>query len=387
MGGIIKLFEETFNEWSEDDCLQLGASLAYYALFSLFPLLLVIITITGLVLNGNPQATVIECVDAEGKLLSQLPSDNSTCNLLGAVRTTTSSSIADLVGSTLQNMQKNEEAGGIGAIVGFVTLLLGASGVFGQLDTSFNKIWNVEKPAVEGGIIDKVLAIAKDKTLAFTMVMGTVFLLLISMVLSTAITAVSAVFEGWLPGGAFLWQTIQTLVSIAIIAVAFAGIFRLLPDTHVEWRDVWWGSLLTSVLFALLKQLLSWYIGNSGSFAAYGIVGAVLALLTWIYFTSQLLFFGGEFTQVYARHFGSRSVVSATDAFKAKTESEQATQSVQLAMTAASNATEREQHMRSQRYIFAAGGLAAGILGTLVAAVVGAVVGIVRGVSLLRRKA
>jgi membrane protein len=145
--------------------------------------------------------------------------------------------------------------------------------------------------------------------------------------------------------------------------------------------------LLTSILFALFKQLLSWYIGNSGSFAAYGIVGAVLALLTWIYFTSQILFFGGEFTQVYARHFGSRSVVAAPDQLKEQTEREQATQSVQLAMTAASNATEREQQMRSQRYVFAAGGLAAGILGTLVAAVVGAVVGIIRGVSLLRRKA
>jgi membrane protein len=386
MGGISRLFKETWNEWSEDECLQLGSSLAYYALFSLFPLLLLIITLVGFVLNGNPNGNVAECVNGQGEVLAQLPADNTTCNILGSVRSNTSTQIANLVGTTLQSMQEKSAAGGVGAIIGFVTLFLGASGVFGQLDTSFNRIWNVEKPKTEGGIGATIIATIKDKTLAFTMVMGTIFLLLVSMVVSTVITAVSAAFEGVLPGGALLWQAVQTTASIGVVTLAFAAIFRFLPDTHVEWRDVWWGALLTSVLFALLKQLLSWYIGNSGSFAAYGLVGAVLALLTWIYFTSQILFFGGEFTQVYARHYGSRSAQAAIQQQPQETDEQVATAAVLSAASLASNALEREQQARGQRYAFAVGGLLAGVLGTLVAAVVGAIVGIVRGVTLLRRR-
>jgi membrane protein len=227
---------------------------------------------------------------------------------------------------------------------------------------------------------------ARDKSLSFTLVMGTVFLLLVSMVISTAITAVSQVVGDRLPGSEFLWQAIQTLASIGIIALAFAAIFKLLPDTRVEWRDVWWGALLTSLLFALLKQLLAWYIGNSGSFAAYGLVGAVLALLTWIYFTSQILFFGGEFTQVYARRYGSRAGEAAANELNTA----QAATAVALASAVAKPAPtpavfKRQEQLRNQRYAFAAGGLLAGVVGTLLAAVVGALVGVVRGTRSLAR--
>lgn len=362
MGSFIDLFKEAFNEWNEDNCLQLGAALAYYALFSLFPLLLIIITIIGRV-YGDQQEQVVSIVSS-----------------------TTSASIGDLVGQTLEGMQKNQAAGGISAIIGFILLLSSASGVFGQLDSTFNIIWNVKKPELQGGIVQKIIAALKDKSLAFTMVMGTVFLLLISLVISSFITAIGGYLNTFLPGGEFIFQVVQTLVSIALVAVAFAAIFKELPDTDVEWSDVWVGALLTSVLFTMLKQLLSWYIGNSGSFSAYGIVGAVLALLTWIYFTSQILFFGGEFTQVYARRFGSHV---------AKAETNTKLEVNPAALTKLSNATaspatragiQRQEELSKQRYAFAAGGVIAGVIGTLLAAIVGAIVGVVRGVAGLRRR-
>jgi membrane protein len=272
------LFKQTISEFSRDKVPRLGAALAYYTIFSLAPLLLIVIAIAGLVFGHDA---------AQGKIFEQLK---------GVLGPTTSAAMQEMV----KNAAK-PKSGSIATILGVATLILGASGVFGQLKDALNTIWDV-KPKEGGGI----MILIKDRFLSFAMVFGVGFLLMVSLVIDTAIAAMGKYAGNHLPGGEALWHIVEMAFSFCVVTVLMAGIFRLLPDLKIEWRDVWLGAALTSLLIVLGKFALSIYFAKSAVGSSFGAAGSLVIVLLWVYYSAQILLFGAEFTQVYARSHGSR---------------------------------------------------------------------------------
>jgi membrane protein len=279
MRAVVALFRETATRWADDRCYRLGASLAYYAIFSLFPLLLLSLTVLGYAL-GEGDSVRTEVLDS----------------LTGA---TGSPAVRALLDQTLASMQAHRTARGVGAVVGILALVFGASGVFSELSASLNAIWRVREPESRT-VWQWVVGFVSDKALSFGLVGAAGLLLLGSLVLSTGLSAISEGAYGHLPR----WP-IELLASLLFPTVALAAMFRTLPQTRVRWSDVYGGALLVAILLTLLKRLLAWFLAHVGSYAAYGAVGAVLGLLLVIYVSSLVMFFGAEFTRVYAERFGS----------------------------------------------------------------------------------
>lgn len=271
------LFKQTFKEFGEDKAPRLGAALAYYTVFSIAPLLLIAVAIAGLVFGQEA---------AQNEISGQLR------GLMGA---STAKALEDMVQAAAK-----PKSGTMATIIGIVTLMFGASGVFAQLNDALDTIWNVERKK-KGG----VLALIKDRFLSMAMVCGIGFLLLVSLVFDAVISAMGKYFGSRIPGGEALLQTAQLVISFALVTVLFAAIFRFLPDIQVAWHDVWLGAILTSVLFTLGKFVLGLYIGKIAASSTYGAAGSLVVLLLWVYWSAQILFFGAEFTQVYARTEGS----------------------------------------------------------------------------------
>lgn len=294
---LLEIFKQTFKEWNEDKAPRLAAALSYYTVFSLAPLLVLVIAITSFIIGNN--------VDIRNEIMRHLH------GLVGPQG-------AEIV-STLIERNSQPGSGILATIIGIVTLLLGATGVFGQLQDALNTIWEVKPKAGRG-----ILGMLKDRFLSFTMVLGTSFLLLVSLVISTALAFLNQFFTDWLGGLGVLAQMINIIVSIGVVTVIFAMIFKFLPDVKIRWTDVWIGSLFTAVLFTIGRILLSIYLGNSATTSAYGAAGSLVVLLLWVYYSSQILFFGAEFTQVYARMYGSR--ILPTPNARALTETERAHQ-------------------------------------------------------------
>lgn len=278
MNKYVAVFKQTFAEFNRDKVPRLGAALAYYTIFSLAPLLLIVIAVAGLAFGHDA---------AEGKLFEQLR---------GVFGPTTASAMQEMV----KNAAK-PKSGTAATIIGVLTLLLGASGVFGQLKDALNTIWDVEPKEGAG-----VTTILKDRFLSFAMVLGTGFLLLVSLVIDTAITAMGKYAGAHLPGGEALWHIVDLAFSFCVVTVLMAGIFRLLPDLKIEWRDVWLGAALTSLLVVLGKFALTIYFAKSAVGSSFGAAGSLVIVLLWVYYSAQILLFGAEFTQVYARSHGSR---------------------------------------------------------------------------------
>jgi membrane protein len=257
--------------------------------------------------------------------------------------------------------------------------LLGASGVFGQLDASFNKIWNVPKPAESGGIVASVITTIRKKLFSFGMVLAVGFLLLVSMVLSGAAQVLrDSLTEVPFVGG-YAGFVMGLAISLLLNTLVFALLFKYLPDTEVRWRDVWLGALITALIWEAGKYLLGWYIGRSGqSWSAYGLVGTVLILMAWIYFSSQILFLGAEFTQVYASRHGSRA--PQPEAAAAPEPSAMAQHPpVVPAAPAAANPTGKVA-------VAAGAGLLVGVVGSALAALAALVVGVMKLAAPLRRR-
>jgi membrane protein len=271
------LIKETAKDWSDDDAATLAAGLAYYALLSLAPLLVISISVAGWFLG--PEA-------AKGQVAGEL----------GAI---VGREAAQGIESVVANANAPTRSL-IGTIVGIVSLFIGASGVFGQLQTSLNRIWEV-KPKPNRGILGQV----KDRFFSFTMVLGVAFLLLISLILSSVLSSLGNVFADTLPGGATLWQMVNFAFSFAVITVLFALMYKVIPDAKIAWRDVWWGAAFTALLFTIGKQLLGIYLGKAAVGSAYGAAGSIVALVVWVYYAAQILFVGAEFTQVQARSRGA----------------------------------------------------------------------------------
>ena len=273
-----KLLKDAAAEWSRDEAPRLGAALAYYATFSLAPLLIIAVAIIGLVFG--PEA-------ATGQIVGQIQ---------GLVGQDTATTIQAMIAKS------NQPATSIlASVIGLVALLFGASGVFGELQQSLNAIWDIEPRPKRG-----LWATVKDKFFSFSMVLGTGFLLLISLVISAALAAISNIVIGLMPGWGVITQIINFIISMAVITVLFALIFKYVPDAEIAWADVWIGAMVTALLFTLGKALIGFYIGYSSLSSTYGAAASLVVILLWVYYSAQILFFGAEFIQVYANTYGSR---------------------------------------------------------------------------------
>lgn len=280
MKTLISLFKDAFKEWGEDKASRLGAALAYYTIFSIGPLLVVIIAIAGRVFGEEA---------ARGQIVG-----------------TISGSVGEAGAEMIQSMIRsaNEPGAGIVAsVLGGATLLLGAAGLFSQLKDALNTIWDV-KPKPGMGI----MGVIRNNFLSFTMVLGTGFMLLVSLVINAALAAVGKQLEDVLPGGPLVWQIVNYVVSLLVITLLFAMIFKLLPDVKMPWHNVWVGALITAVLLVLGQIALGFYFGLSNPGSAFGAAGSLVLILVWIYYSAQILFFGAELTQVYARAHGTPPV-------------------------------------------------------------------------------
>lgn len=274
---ILTLLRDTGIEWYEDEAPNKVASLAYYTLLSLAPLVLFSIALAGLWYGES---------EARGQVTDQLAS------VVGP-------QAAGAIKSVAQSAHRSD-SGLLSSVIGIAVLVFGASGVFGQLQTALNGIWGVKPKPGRGW-----KGFLRDRFFSFTMVLGVAFVLLVSLVLSAALAAIGSYFSSALPGGELVWQILNGLISLAVITGLFSLIFRVIPDVEIRWRDVWVGALVTAALFTLGKFLLALYLGKSSFSSSYGAAGSLVALVVWVYYASQILFLGAEFTQVYARVFGA----------------------------------------------------------------------------------
>lgn len=277
---IFGLLKDTFSKWQEDKAGKLAAALAYYTAFSLAPLLIIVIAIASLVFGQEA---------AQGDIVRQIQ------GLVGKQG-------AEAVQAMIQNARKPAE-GTIATLISIVILLFGATGVFAELQDSLNTIWEVA-PKPGRGMIN----IIRSRSLSFAMVLGIGFLLLVSLILSAGLEAVGNYFKDMVPNLTLLWQTLNFAISFGIVTVLFAMIYRVLPDAKIAWDDVWIGSAITSLLFSIGKWLIGLYLGNSSIGSTYGAAGSFVVLLLWVNYSAQILFFGAEFTKVYANKYGSQIV-------------------------------------------------------------------------------
>lgn len=277
---IIPLIKESVAEWSEDKAARLAASLAYYTVFSIPPLLIITLAIAGQVFDAQ---------DAQARLVNQI---SGLVGTDGAEAIETMIENSDQLGESLA-----------AALISFVILLFGASGVFGQLQDALNTMWEVAPKPGRG-----ILGTIRDRFFSFTMVLGIAFLLLVSLIISAGLAAVDEFVRGMLPGTDLLLQLLSHVISFVVTAALFALIFKIVPDVQVAWKDVWIGAVVTAALFEVGKFAIGYYLGNSAPASTYGAAGSLVVLLLWVYYSAQILFLGAEFTQVYANKFGSRIV-------------------------------------------------------------------------------
>lgn len=272
----VKLLKAALDSWLEDKALRLSAAVAYYSIFSIAPLLILSISLAGAVFGEEA---------VRGHLEREL---------VFYVGAPTAEAVQSMVKSAALS-----EQGFLAAVLGFVTLFLGATGVFGQLKDALNTIWEVRiKPG-------KVwLQILRERMVSFGMVLVIGFLLLTSLLLTTLLAALNNYLERMMPLPGFLWTAFAMVVSFGLETVLFALIFKILPDALIKWRSVWIGALFTAGLFEVGKWGLSLYLGRESTLSSYGAAGAVVLLLLWVYYNACILFFGAEFTQVYALHKG-----------------------------------------------------------------------------------
>ena len=276
---LFPLLKDTFAAFGEDKVSRLAAALSYYTIFSIAPILVVILSIAAIFFNAQT---------ARAGLMDQI----------GQVVGPTG---ANAIGEILTNANKAGQSGNIWAsIIGIATVLVGASGLFAALQDSLNTVWGVA-PKPDAGIGYLI----RSRFLSFAMVLGIGFLLIVSLAASTFVKAGAGWVGQLLGGAAWIAPVFNVIIFFFVLLILFAAIFKVLPDAQVQWHDVWIGAALTSVLFSVGKFALSWYLSRPGTASAYGSAGALVVLLLWINYASMILFFGAEFTKVYANKFGS----------------------------------------------------------------------------------
>ena len=278
---ILDFLREVAREWRDDDALIQGAALAYYALFAMAPLLVLIIAVAGLVLGRTA---------AQGRLVEQMQ------DLMGPQG-------AHMVEGMIEHV--SSPASGIAATLGsLVTILLGASGVVGQLRTSLNRIWGVR--ARPGGVRGMV----RQRLAALGLIVGIGMLMLVSVTLSAVLSAVREVLATHVPLLSRLLPAANFALSFLLATALFGMIYRVLPDVDLGWGDVILGAAVTALLFTIGKSLVGLYLGRAGVTSVYGAAGTLVFVLLWVYYSAQILLLGAEFTEVYSRRYGSRRALS-----------------------------------------------------------------------------
>ena len=276
---ISDIFKRTAQEWISDDTPQLGAALAYYSVFSLAPMVLLLLTIIGMLFREDPAGAWSRIVEQMSYFL-----DRSAIEVV--------QNIAKNVASTRKTA--------LGGTIAFAIALFGATGVFGQLQNALNIIWSVKSKPGRG-----IWGFIRSRFLSFALIAGIGFLLLVSLVIEAAIKALSHYMQSVLPGALTIIVPIYLVFDFIIVTAVFAMIFKILPNAVVRWRDVWVGAVFTAIMFLLGKWGLGIYLGSGAAASAYGAASSLITLLLWIYYSSQILLFGAEFTQVYARMCGT----------------------------------------------------------------------------------
>ena len=276
---LFALLKTTFNSWLDDYAPSMGAALAYYTMFSIAPLLLIVIAVAGLVFGADA---------VRGEIVGQL------VGMMGKQS-------AEVIEGLLKSVSKPSDSI-LATVVGVVLLLVGATTVFGELQDAMDRIWRVPQRIKSSGIWN----LLRTRLLSFGMIMGIGFLLMISLVMSAALTALgrwwSPVFAGW----EILANLVDVVLSFLMTTAMFAMIYKLMPRVSVGWRDVLTGAVVTAFLFTVGRRLIGLYIGTSGVTSGFGAAGSLVVVLVWVYYSAQIFLLGAEFTWAYAHQFGSR---------------------------------------------------------------------------------
>jgi membrane protein len=274
------LIKQTVAAWIDDYAPSMGAALSYYTVFSLAPMLLIVISVAGLAFGEEA---------ARGEIFGQLR---------GLMGVDAAKTIEDLLTSV------SEPKEGVAAtVIGIALLLIGATSVFGELQDALDRIWRAPARDRSGGL----LALVRARLLSFGMILGVAFLLIVSLVLSAVIAALGRWWSGAFGSWEVLAQTINVVLGFAVTTIGFAMIYKLMPRVKVQWRDVWLGATVTALLFTIGRVLIGVYIGKTGIASGFGAAASLIVIFIWVYYSAQIFLLGAEFTWIYARTFGSRA--------------------------------------------------------------------------------
>ncbi len=313
MKSVIEFLREVFNEWSEDKVPRLAAALAFYTLFSLAPLLIIVVAIAGMVFGEDAAA---------GALSNQIG------DIVGE-------SSAELIETAIANAGA-PGAGILPTILGVVTLLSGATGVFTQLQDSLNTIWNVRPQPGQ-----PMMTVVRQRLLAFVMVLLIGLLLIVSLIASTVLASVMNFIGDELPYSPLLINIVNNIFLFLLGTVLFATIFKILPDVKIAWSEVWLGAAVSALLFALGRYLIGSFL-VTGIGSIYGAAGSLAITLLWVYYSGLILFLGAEFTQIYARRYGTGII--PTERAVAMTDETRARQGIPRTEYVRSMAEKQERH-------------------------------------------
>ena len=277
---VVDLLKQTAKEWIDDDAPQLGAALAYYTVFSLAPMVLLLLAVIGVLFRDDPAGAWSRITEQMSYFL-----DKSAVQMV--------QQIARQVSTPTKSA--------VGGIIGIALALFGATGVFGQLQNALNTIWGV-KARPGGG----VWGFVRSRFLSFALLAGIGFLLLVSLVIEAVIKGFSHYLQSIGPGALTIIIPIYLVFDFVVVSAVFALIFKILPNATTRWRDVWIGAVMTALLFLIGKWALGIYLGSGTAASAYGAASSLITMLLWVYYSSQILLFGAEFTQVYANECGAR---------------------------------------------------------------------------------
>lgn len=286
-GGVMKsnplfqLAKSAFSNWRADYAPSMGAALSYYTVFSIAPLLVIVIAVAALLFGADVAQTAI--MDQASGMIGE--------------------NGAKAIEGMLASAQEPRQ-GMIAGVLGIVVLVIGATTVFAELESNLNRIWKVEPDKGSG-----IRHFLQTRLLSFGMILAIGFLLIVSLVASAAIAAWGEYWSGWFGGFEAALHVANFLIPLVVLTVLFAIIYKFMPRVSIRWRDVWIGALVTSLLFSLGKFLIGLYIGKSGVESSYGAAGALVVLLVWVYYSAQIFLLGAEFTRVYAESHGSRKAL------------------------------------------------------------------------------
>jgi membrane protein len=281
------LTKKSISAWSEDYAPSMGAALSYYTLFSIAPLLLIVISVAGLVFGADA---------VRGVIFAQLQS------LMGD---TGAEAIQEMLSTT-----SDPKTGGFATAASVVGLLIGATTVFNELQSDLDRIWRAPARVTSSGIWN----LLRTRLLSFGMIMGVIFLLTISLVTSAALATIGKWWGAWFGGWEVLAHALDVVVNFGLLTLIFAMIYKVIPRVHVSWRDVWTGAAVTSLLFVVGKFGIGMYLGKSDMTSSFGAAGSMVLVMVWVYYSSQIFLFGAEFTWQYANLYGSRREIAKKEA-------------------------------------------------------------------------